>query len=121
MAYALWNLEERGTMFIGRGEKIYQGMIIGENSRGNDLDVNPLKAKQLTNIRASGKDEAVRLTPPRRLTPRAGDRLYRGRRAGRGDAEVDPPAQAFPQCRGPQTRQEAGRGTGRRIEDRGRR
>ncbi|HEX3701083.1 MAG TPA: translational GTPase TypA [Phenylobacterium sp.] len=67
-AYALWNLEERGTMFVGGGEKTYQGMIIGENSRGDDLDVNPMKAKQLTNVRAAGKDEAVRLTPPRRLT-----------------------------------------------------
>jgi GTP-binding protein len=67
-AYALWNLEERGTMFVGSGEKTYQGMIIGENSRADDLDVNPMKAKQLTNVRASGKDEAIRLTPPRRLT-----------------------------------------------------
>jgi GTP-binding protein len=67
-AYALWNLEERGVMFVGAGEKTYQGMIIGENSRADDLDVNPMKAKQLTNVRASGKDEAVRLTPPRRLT-----------------------------------------------------
>jgi len=67
-AYALWNLEDRGTMFVGAGEKTYQGMIIGENARADDLDVNPMKAKQLTNVRASGKDEAVRLTPPRRLT-----------------------------------------------------
>jgi GTP-binding protein len=67
-AYALWNLEERGFMFVGAGEKTYQGMIIGENARSDDLDVNPMKAKQLTNVRASGKDEAVRLTPPRRLT-----------------------------------------------------
>lgn len=66
--FALWNLEDRGTMFITSGEKVYQGMIIGENAKPNDLDVNPLKAKQLTNIRASGKDEAVRLTPPRRLS-----------------------------------------------------
>jgi GTP-binding protein len=55
-------------MFIGNGEEIYQGMIIGENSRGGDIDVNPLKAKQLTNMRASGKDDAVRLSPHRRLT-----------------------------------------------------
>ncbi|MEO8115625.1 MAG: translational GTPase TypA, partial [Phenylobacterium sp.] len=67
-AFALWNLEDRGTMFVGGGEKTYQGMIIGENSRADDLDVNPMKAKQLTNVRASGKDEAVRLTPPRRPT-----------------------------------------------------
>jgi GTP-binding protein len=67
-AFALWNLEDRGTMFVGAGEKTYQGMIIGENAKPDDLDVNPMKAKQLTNVRASGKDEAVRLTPPRRLT-----------------------------------------------------
>jgi GTP-binding protein len=67
-SYALWNLEERGTMFVGGGEKCYQGMIIGENARGDDMEVNPLKAKQLTNVRASGKDEAIRLTPPRRPT-----------------------------------------------------
>jgi GTP-binding protein len=67
-AYALWNLEERGTMFISDGEDVYEGMIIGENSRGENLDVNPLKGKKLTNVRASGKDETIRLTPPRRLT-----------------------------------------------------
>jgi GTP-binding protein len=67
-SFALWNLEDRGVMFVGAGEKAYQGMIIGENSRPDDLDVNPMKAKQLTNVRASGKDEAIRLTPPRRLT-----------------------------------------------------
>ncbi len=67
-AYALWNLEERGTMFIDPGEKVYEGMIIGENARGEDLEVNPMKGKKLTNVRASGKDEAIRLTPPRRMT-----------------------------------------------------
>ncbi len=67
-AYALWNLEERGGMFVGAGEKTYRGMIIGENAKSEDLDVNPMRSKQLTNVRASGKDEAVRLTPPRRLT-----------------------------------------------------
>jgi GTP-binding protein len=67
-AFALWNLEERGVMFVGAGEKTYQGMIVGENARSEDLDVNPMKSKQLTNVRAAGKDEAVRLTPPRRLT-----------------------------------------------------
>jgi GTP-binding protein len=67
-AFALWNLEDRGVMFVGAGEKTYQGMIIGENSRPDDLDVNPMKAKQLTNIRSAGKDEAIRLTPPRRPT-----------------------------------------------------
>ena len=68
VAYALWNLEDRGEMFIGAGVPVYVGMIIGENSRGDDLTVNPLKSKQLTNIRAAGSDEAVRLTPPRRLS-----------------------------------------------------
>ena len=64
VAYALWNLEERGRMFIGAQTDVYQGMIIGEHSRDNDLEVNPLKGKKLTNVRASGSDEAVRLTPP---------------------------------------------------------
>ncbi len=65
--YALWNLEERGRLFIGSGEDVYCGMIIGEHAKGSDLDVNPLKAKQLSNVRASGKDEAVRLTPITRM------------------------------------------------------
>ena len=64
VAYALFNLEDRGRMFIGAQEQVYQGMIIGEHSRDNDLEVNPLKGKKLTNVRASGTDEAVRLTPP---------------------------------------------------------
>ncbi|MFQ5623520.1 MAG: translational GTPase TypA [Paracoccaceae bacterium] len=68
VAYALFNLEDRGKLFIGPQEKVYRGMIIGEHSRGNDLDVNPLKGKKLTNIRASGKDEAVVLTPPVRMS-----------------------------------------------------
>ncbi|MCH7937471.1 MAG: translational GTPase TypA [Proteobacteria bacterium] len=68
VAYALMNLEDRGAIFIDSGVAVYAGMIIGENSRGNDLEVNPMKAKQLTNIRASGTDEAVRLTPARRMS-----------------------------------------------------
>ena len=64
VAYALWNLEERGAMFVSPGDAIYPGMIIGAHSRDNDLDVNPAKGKQLTNIRTTSKDEAVRLTPP---------------------------------------------------------
>ncbi|MBJ7511697.1 MAG: translational GTPase TypA, partial [Brevundimonas sp.] len=66
--FALWNLEDRGVMFVGAGEKTYQGMIIGENARWDDLDVNPIKGKQLTNVRAAGKDEAVRLTPARQMS-----------------------------------------------------
>jgi len=68
VTYALWNLEERGPMFITPGTPVYQGMIIGAHTRGNDLDVNPLKGKQLTNIRTTAKDEAVRLTPPVLMT-----------------------------------------------------
>jgi GTP-binding protein len=67
-AFALWNLEDRGKMFIADGEDVYAGMIIGENSRSDDLDVNPMKGKKLTNVRASGKDETIRLTPPKRQT-----------------------------------------------------
>ena len=68
VAYALWNLEDRGRMFVSPNDKIYEGMIIGIHSRDNDLVVNPLKGKKLTNVRASGTDEAVRLTPPIKLT-----------------------------------------------------
>jgi len=68
VAFALFNLEERGTLFVSAGDKVYQGMVIGENSRDNDLEVNPLKGKQLTNMRASGKDEAVKLTTPKVMT-----------------------------------------------------
>ncbi len=68
VAYALWNLEDRGRMFVSPGDKLYEGMIIGIHSRDNDLVVNPIKGKKLTNVRASGTDEAVRLTPPVRLT-----------------------------------------------------
>ncbi len=68
VAYALWNLEERGDMFIGSGVPLYKGMIVGEHNRYNDLEVNPGKARQLTNIRASGKDEAIKLSPPRLMS-----------------------------------------------------
>jgi GTP-binding protein len=68
LAYALFNLQERGRLFIGHATDVYEGMIIGIHSRGNDLSVNPLKAKQLTNIRAAGSDENILLSPPVRLT-----------------------------------------------------
>jgi len=68
VAFALWNLEDRGPMMIHPGTKVYQGMIIGEHTRDNDLEVNVLKGKKLTNVRASGSDEAVRLTPPLQMT-----------------------------------------------------
>ena len=68
VAYALWKLQERGRMFVSPGEKLYEGMVIGIHSRDNDLVVNPIKGKQLTNVRASGKDDAILLTPPIGLT-----------------------------------------------------
>ncbi|WP_147124935.1 translational GTPase TypA [Shimia ponticola] len=68
VAYAIWNLEDRGRFFIGAQEDVYQGMILGEHSRDNDLEVNPLKGKKLTNVRASGNDEAVRLTTPIKMS-----------------------------------------------------
>ena len=68
VAYALWNLEDRGPMMIEPGWKVYQGMIVGEHTRDNDLEVNVIKGKKLTNIRTTSKDEAVRLTPPIRMT-----------------------------------------------------
>ena len=68
VAYALNALEERGVLFVSPGEMLYEGMVIGENAKPQDLEVNPLKSKQLTNFRASGKDEGIRLTPPKRMT-----------------------------------------------------
>ena len=68
VVYALWYIQERGILFIGGGEAVYQGMIIGENAKDDDLDVNPLKEKKLTNIRTKAADEAMRLTPPRRMS-----------------------------------------------------
>ena len=97
--YALWNLEERGAIMIDPGDDIYVGMIIGEHSRGNDLEVNPAKAKQLTNIRAAMKDDDVTPDPAQEAEPRTGDGLYRRRRAGRGHAEPYPAAQALSSIR----------------------
>jgi GTP-binding protein len=68
VAYALGPLEERGVLFVGSGEPLYEGMIIGENAKPDDLEVNPMKSKQLTNFRSTGKDDAIRLTPPRVMT-----------------------------------------------------
>jgi GTP-binding protein len=68
VAYALWKLQDRGRMFVSPGDALYEGMVIGIHSRDNDLVVNPIKGKQLTNVRASGTDEAVRLVPPIELT-----------------------------------------------------
>jgi GTP-binding protein len=66
--YALWYLQERGTLFVNPGDKVYEGLILGEHSRDSDLDVNPIKEKKLTNVRASGKDDAMLLIPPRRMS-----------------------------------------------------
>ena len=68
VSYAIWNLQERGVIFVKPGDKVYDGMIVGQNSKSGDLEVNILKTKQLTNVRASGTDEAIRLTPPKELT-----------------------------------------------------
>ncbi len=68
VAYAMFGLDDRGQMFIHPGDKVYEGMLVGEHNRDNDLDVNVLKGKQLTNVRASGKDEMIKLTPPRKMT-----------------------------------------------------
>ena len=68
VAYSLWNLQDRGTLFVGPGTEVYEGMIIGQHAKENDLVVNACREKKLTNVRASGSDEAVRLTPPRLLT-----------------------------------------------------
>ena len=68
LGYSLFNLQDRGVLFIEPQTKVYVGMIIGEHSRPNDLDVNPIKGKNLTNVRASGSDEAIKLVPPRKLS-----------------------------------------------------
>ena len=68
LAYSLFNLQDRGVLFLDPQAKVYVGMIIGEHSRPNDLDVNPIKGKNLTNVRASGSDDAIKLVPPRKLS-----------------------------------------------------
>ena len=68
VAFAIWKLQDRGLMFIEHNTPVYKGMIVGEHSRDNDLEINVLKGKQLTNIRASGSDEAVTLVPPKLMT-----------------------------------------------------
>ena len=94
-------------MFIDPATQVFEGMIVGENSRPNDLDVNITKEKKQTNMRASTADEAIRLVPPRRLGPRAGHRVHQRRRVRRGDAEVDPVAE---ESAGRQHAATAGRG-----------
>ena len=95
-AYAIEGLQPRGVLFVPPGEEVYEGMIVGENARPNDLDVNIVKEKKLTNMRASGSDDTVHLVPPRLPSPalEQSDRVgHRRGRVGRGDAEVAPPPQ----------------------------
>ena len=89
-AYSLFYLQDRGAMMIDPQTRVYEGMIVGQHTRDNDLVVNIIQGKKLTNVRAAGKDENVILTPPMRLTLERALVLHRRRRAGRGDAEVDP-------------------------------
>jgi len=96
LAYALFNLQERGRLFIGHGEEVYEGMVIGIHSRDNDLVVNPLKAKQLTNIRARVRMRTSSSSPhPAHAGTGAG--IHQRRRTGRGDAQSHPCAQALPE------------------------
>ena len=92
--YALFGLQPRGQMFVGTGTPIYEGMIIGEHNRSNDLDVNAAREKKMTNIRAAGRDETIIITPPKLFTIETGHGVDRRGRAGRGDAQGHPPAQA---------------------------
>ena len=91
--YALNGLQERGILFVGAGVEVYEGMVVGEHSRDNDLDVNVVREKKLTNMRASSADDAIRLVPLQDAQPRAGHRVHRRRRARRGHAQVAAPAQ----------------------------
>ena len=120
-AYGLFNLQERAELFIGAGVEVYEGMIVGENSRSGDMDVNPTKEKKLTNIRTHSHDESLRLTPPRPLTLGVGARVHRRRRAGRGHPGVDPAAQAGPVPARATARGRPGRGPAPGGRARGRR
>ena len=94
--YSLNGLQERGILFVGAGVEVYEGMIVGEHSRDNDLDVNVVREKKMTNMRASSADEAIRLVPVQGAEPGAGHRVHRRRRDGRGHAQVAAPAQEDP-------------------------
>ena len=95
-AYALTNLQERGAMFVGPGIEVYEGMIVGENARAEDMDVNPTKEKKLTNMRAAAADETVRLVPRLAAVPRAGAGVHSRGRVRRGDPGHGPAAQGDP-------------------------
>ena len=91
--FALDNLQDRATLFIGPAENVYEGQIVGENSRESDMVVNPCKKKQLTNMRASGSDDARSSDPPAPSDSRAGDRVDPRRRDGGSDPDLDSPPQ----------------------------
>ena len=93
VAFGLDGLQERAEMFVGPGDVVYEGMIVGENSRTGDMAVNPTKEKKLTNMRATGSDRNILLKPPRAADARSGAGVHRRRRAGRGHARQHPTAQ----------------------------
>ena len=95
VAYAMWNLEDRGPMIIDPGVKVYRGMIIGVHTRDNDLEVNVLKGKKLTNVRAAGKDDAVKLTPPLRMTLERALSWIEDDELVEVTPEIDPPEEAL--------------------------
>ena len=94
VAFGLDGLQERAEMFVAPGDEVYEGMIVGENSRTGDMPVNPTKEKKLTNMRASGSDRNIFLKPPRVMSLEDGARVHRGRRARRSHAHANPPPQA---------------------------
>jgi hypothetical protein len=102
VAYALWKLQERGRMFVSPGDPLYEGIIIGIHSRDNDLVVNPIKGKQLTNVRASGTDEAVRLVPPIQVTLESAIEFIADDELVEITPKVDPHPQAPSRGTGPQ-------------------
>ena len=110
--YALFYLQERGTLFVDPGEKVYVGMILGEHSRGSDLDVNPIKEKKLTNIRAAGKDDAMLLIPPRRMSLEQAIAYIEDDELVEVTPERDPAAQALSRSARAQARRAPPRGSG---------
>ena len=78
VGYALWGLQERGMLYVGPGTEVYEGMVIGNTAKGEEMKVNPTKGKQLTNVRASGSDEAIELVPPLELTVERGLEIMAG-------------------------------------------
>ena len=106
----MWKLEDRGPMMIEPGWKVYRGMIVGEHTRDNDLEINVLKGKQLTNIRTTSKDEAVRLTPPIRMTLEKALAYIEDDELVEVTPQVDPAAQEAARPERPQARRAAPRG-----------